>query len=85
MLVTLPTLLPRPPLYPKLLPRPLQPHPGSLRQGCIYKAPINLVHNFVQDMNGLSEEEGELEDEEGELEGIVRLCAFRVACSTPPY
>ncbi|KAI0042695.1 hypothetical protein FA95DRAFT_1609991 [Auriscalpium vulgare] len=62
MSVATPTVIPRPPLFPTLLPRPPQPHPIPLpRPG---RAPdrINTRRDLVQEMDDLSDEEAELEE-----------------------
>lgn len=56
-----PTLLAREPKFPRLLPRPPQPHPMPLSHRRIYEH-LNLVRDLQREMDDLSDEENELED-----------------------
>lgn len=62
MSVGTPTILPRPLIFPKLLPRPPQPHPVPFPRGGRYTGRMNNMRDLVQEMDDLSDEEGELED-----------------------
>ncbi|KAH9981056.1 hypothetical protein BGW80DRAFT_1268139 [Lactifluus volemus] len=62
MSVATPTVLPRPPLFPTLLPRPQQPYPIPLSTPGRHAGRIVLRRDFVQEMDDLSDEEAELED-----------------------
>ena len=60
--VATPTLLPRPPLFPTLMPRPQQPYPTPLAVPGRHVRRLILRRNLVQEMDDLSDEEAELED-----------------------
>ncbi|KAI0256922.1 hypothetical protein BJV78DRAFT_1278539 [Lactifluus subvellereus] len=62
MSVATPTVLPRPPLFPTLLPRPQQPYPIPLAAQGRRAGRLILRRDFVQEMDDLSDEEAELED-----------------------
>ena len=63
MSVATPTVLPRPPLFPTLMPRPQQqPFPTPLAVPGRHMGRLSLRRDFVQEMEDLSEEEAELED-----------------------
>ncbi|KZT69791.1 hypothetical protein DAEQUDRAFT_765118 [Daedalea quercina L-15889] len=66
MSVASPTVLPRSPLFPTLLPRPPQPHPTPL-QKYGRPGPINRRRNLQQEMDDLSDEEDELDDLEADI------------------
>jgi hypothetical protein len=59
--VATPTLLPREPKFPHLLPRPPQPHPMPLSRRQVY-GHLNAVRDLQREMDDLSDEENELED-----------------------
>jgi len=61
MSVATPTLLPRPPKFPHLLPKPPQPHPIPLSRQRVYEH-LNAVRDLQREMDDLSDEENELED-----------------------
>ena len=61
MFVATPTLLPRPPKFPHLLPKAPQPHPVPLSRRQIY-GHLNAVRDLQREMDDLSDEENELED-----------------------
>lgn len=56
-----PTLLPRDPHFPLLLPKPPQPHPTPLSKRRVYTH-INAFRDLQREMDDLSDEENELED-----------------------
>lgn len=56
-----PTLLPREPNFPLLLPKPPQPHPIPLPKRRVYTH-INAFRDLQREMDDLSDEENELED-----------------------
>ncbi|KAH9001033.1 hypothetical protein EDB92DRAFT_2110146 [Lactarius akahatsu] len=62
MSVATPTVLPRPPLFPTLMPRAHQPYPTPLTVPGRPMGRLILRRDFVQEMDDLSEEEAELED-----------------------
>lgn len=62
MSVATPTVLPRPPLFPTLMPPPHQPYPTPLAVPGRRMGRLVLRRDFVQEMDDLSEEEAELED-----------------------
>jgi hypothetical protein len=62
MSVATPTVLPRPPLFPTLLPRPQKPYPIPLSIPGRHAGRLVLRRDFVQEMDDLSDEEAELED-----------------------
>jgi hypothetical protein len=73
MSVATPTVVPRAPLFPTLLPRPPQPHPVPVpRDGC-ETGRLNLRRDWARDMDDLSDEEDELED-------VVRASRHRDEC-----
>ena len=62
MSVATPTVIPRPKIFPHLLPRPPQPHPTPLpKPGRVYGR-INARRDLVKEMEDLSDEESELEE-----------------------
>jgi hypothetical protein len=62
MSVATPTVLPRPPIFPHLLPKPPQPHPVPLpKHGRVY-GHLNATRDLQREMDDLSDEENELED-----------------------
>ncbi|KAI0263362.1 hypothetical protein BC834DRAFT_886940 [Gloeopeniophorella convolvens] len=62
MPVATPTVLPRPPLFPMLMPRPPQPHPLPLAVPGRPPGRLVLRRDLAQEMDDLSDEEAELED-----------------------
>ena len=62
MSVATPTVLPRSPLFPSLLPRPPQPHPTPLPRHGRYDARMNARRDLVREMDDLSDEEAEVDD-----------------------
>ena len=62
MSVATPTVLPRSPLFPSLLPRPPQPHPTPLPRRGRYDARMNARRDLVREMDDLSDEEAEVDD-----------------------
>lgn len=61
-MVATPTVLPRPPLFPTLLPRQQQPYPTPLAIPGRRVGKLILRRDLVQEMDDLSDEEAELED-----------------------
>ncbi|KAI0782201.1 hypothetical protein C8Q75DRAFT_507557 [Abortiporus biennis] len=66
-MVATPTILPRSPLFPTLLPKPPQPHPIPLPPAGHPLARMSDVRDLNKQMDDLSEEEDELEDLNSEL------------------
>lgn len=62
MSVATPTLLPRPPKFPHLLPKPPQPHPIPLPKRVRAYGRLNAIRDLQREMDDLSDEENELED-----------------------
>lgn len=62
MSVATPTVLPRSPLFPNLLPRPPQPHPTPLSKHGQRSGRLNSLRDLQREMDDLSDEEEELED-----------------------
>ncbi|KAJ6596686.1 hypothetical protein B0H10DRAFT_2232344 [Mycena sp. CBHHK59/15] len=62
MSVASPTVLPRPPLFPKLLPKPPQPHPTPLPLQSKAYGRLNASRTLQREMDDLSDEETELEE-----------------------
>ena len=56
-----PTLLPRRPNFPLLLPKAPQPHPIPLPKTRVYSN-LNAFRDLQREMDDLSDEENELED-----------------------
>lgn len=56
-----PTLIPRDPRFPRLLPKPPQPHLVPLRKDRLYEH-MNASRDIQREMDELSEEENELEE-----------------------
>lgn len=61
-MVATPTVLPRPPLFPTLMPRPQQPYPTPLAIPGRRVGKLILRRDLVQEMDDLSDEEAELDD-----------------------
>jgi hypothetical protein len=62
LMVATPTVLPRPPLFPTLMPRQQQPYPTPLAIPGRRIGKLILRRDLVQEMDDLSDEEAELED-----------------------
>jgi len=62
MSVATPTVLPRPPLFPNLMPRSHQPYPTPLVVPGRRAGRLIMRRDLVQEMDDLSDEEAELED-----------------------
>ena len=62
MSVAAPTILPRSPILPNLLPRPPEPHPLPLPRYGQTPRRFNEVRDLVREMEDLSSEEEELEE-----------------------
>jgi hypothetical protein len=62
MSVATPTVLPRLPLFPTLMPRPQHPYPTPLAIPGRRVGKLILRRDLVQEMDDLSDEEAELED-----------------------
>ena len=64
-----PTLIPRKPIYPRILPHPPVPHavPMPLPKRRCYRG-LNSFRNIFNEMDDLSDEENELEDEVSALD-----------------
>ena len=62
LMVATPTVLPRPPLFPTLMPRPQQPYPTPLAIPGRRVGKLIMRRDLVQEMDDLSDEEAELED-----------------------
>ncbi|KAJ7198617.1 hypothetical protein B0H12DRAFT_1165919 [Mycena haematopus] len=72
MSVASPTVLPRPLLFPRLLPRPPRTHPSPLPpQGKTYGR-LNASRNLQREMDDLSDEESELE----EMNHVIRARGY---------
>lgn len=56
-----PTILPRQPKFPLLLPKPPQPHITPIPRRRVY-GHLNAVRDLQREMDDLSDEENELED-----------------------
>jgi uncharacterized protein YjiS (DUF1127 family) len=61
MSVFTPTVLPRPQVFPHLLPKPPQPYPTPLPTRRVYEH-LNSRRDIQREMDDLSDEENELED-----------------------
>ena len=62
MSVATPTVIPQPPIFPRLLPKPPQPHPTPLPKPDRVYGRLNVRRDLVKEMEDLSEEENELEE-----------------------
>ncbi|TFY82562.1 hypothetical protein EWM64_g1449 [Hericium alpestre] len=62
MATATPTVLPRSQIFPRLLPKPPQPHPIPKAQPGRWTGRLNATRDIVQEMDDLSDEEAELED-----------------------
>jgi hypothetical protein len=56
-----PTLIPREPIFPRLLPKAPQPHPMPLPRKRVY-GHLNAFRDLQREMDDLSDEENDLED-----------------------
>jgi hypothetical protein len=56
-----PTLIPSQSIFPRLLPKPPQPHPMPLGKRRVYNS-LNAIRDFQREMDDLSDEENEVED-----------------------
>jgi hypothetical protein len=61
MSIVTPTILPRPQVFPHLLPKPPQPYPTPLPPRRIY-GHLNARRDLQREMEDLSDEEGELDE-----------------------
>jgi len=61
MSVITPTVIPRQPIFPRLLPQPPQPHPTPLPKRRAYGR-LNARRDLQREMDDLSDEENEVED-----------------------
>ena len=73
MSVASPTVLPRGPHFPALLPKPPQPHPLPLPQYGQQRLRLSQARDLNREMDELSEEENAVEDQ-------VSLCAPPLPC-----
>lgn len=81
MAVASPTLIPRPPVIPLVLPRAPQVNPTTLPKLDRYPGRMDLRRDFQRDIEDLSDEETELED-------AVRLsftCETAITDKPPSY
>ncbi|KAH7923483.1 hypothetical protein BV22DRAFT_1015373 [Leucogyrophana mollusca] len=62
MSILTPTLIPRPPLIPLVLPNPPQPNPAPLPKANRYPGRMNNRRDLQREMDDLSDEENELEE-----------------------
>ncbi|PCH37720.1 hypothetical protein WOLCODRAFT_160992 [Wolfiporia cocos MD-104 SS10] len=62
MSVATPTVLPRSPLFPHLLPQPPQPHPTPLGHNVQSTGRLNSRRDLQREMDDLSDEEDEWDD-----------------------
>ena len=61
MSVATPTVVPRSPLFPTLLPKPPQPHPLPLPRHGQQPARMNAIRDLNREMDDLSEEEKQVD------------------------
>ncbi|KAF5331111.1 hypothetical protein D9619_005951 [Psilocybe cf. subviscida] len=59
MAAATPTLIPRESVFPRLLPRPPQPHPVPLTDRRVYTR-VNVFRDLQREMDDLSDEENEI-------------------------
>ena len=62
MSVASPTVVPRGPIFPTLLPKPPQPPPFPLPKYGQQRLRMNAVRDLLREMDDLSDEEDELDD-----------------------
>src|ERR1700761_168203 len=62
MSVASPTVLPRPPLFPRLLPKIQRPHPAPLPPQSRTYGHLKAARNLQREMDDLSDEENEIEE-----------------------
>ncbi|KAJ7201666.1 hypothetical protein GGX14DRAFT_464609 [Mycena pura] len=62
MSVASPTVLPRPPLFPRLLPKIQHPHPAPLPPQSRTYGHLKAARNLQREMDDLSDEENEIEE-----------------------
>ena len=74
MSVATPTVVPRTPLFPTLLPRPPHPHPLPLPRHGQRPARLNAIRDLNKEMDDLSDEDEQLED-------LVRTMSLQFALS----
>jgi len=57
-----PTVIPRPPIFPMLLPDPPEPYPTPLPRMRRANARLNARRDLVKEMDDLSDEDNEVDD-----------------------
>ena len=83
MSVATPTVIPRTPLFPTLLPKPPQPHPLPLPRHGQRPARLNAIRDLNKEMDDLSDEDEQLEDQVRKVSALyqlLRLTVVPVAC-----
>jgi hypothetical protein len=75
-MVATPTVLPRPPIFPTLMPRPQQPYPTPLAIPGRRVGKLIMRRDLVQEMDDLSDEEAELEDNVRQHRVLLSVCSF---------
>jgi len=79
MSVYTPTAIPRPPIFPVLLPKSPEPYPTPLPKGVRVYARLNARRDLVKEMDDLSEEEAEL-DEVVIMQNVISMNGFTEYC-----